>query len=143
MPETEERRDEDARKGNEHWPQEEDRVPHWWTLALMIGTVVIVFISIAWSWWLARRATGGLPEAAAIPMQTLRNRATSVPLTVGGVRQTMIADERAGQKLNRRKRIELEQYEWADRQRGLVRIPIERAMDLVIAEQRHAGERER
>ena len=29
----------------------------------------------------------------------------------------------------------LEHYEWVDRDRGLVRIPIERAMDLVVQEQ--------
>jgi hypothetical protein len=45
------------------------------------------------------------------------------------VRQTQIDEERPAANLNRRKEAELESYGWVDRARGIVRIPIERAME--------------
>jgi hypothetical protein len=122
-----------------HWPQEEDRVPPMWSLGLMLATVLMIFVSIAWAWWLARRGSDDFPEGARIRVETLRQRSVEGPVTIGGIRQTPIGEDRPADKLNARKRQELESYGWADREHGKVHIPIERAIDDVIAAESRAN----
>jgi hypothetical protein len=126
-----------------HWPQEEDRVPPMWSLGLIIATVVMILVSIAWSWWLARRGSDDSPEAPRIRSETLRQRSVQGPVTIGGIRQTPIGEDRPAENLKRRKLQELETYGWVDRDRGIVHIPIDRAMDDVIAAESRANGAER
>jgi hypothetical protein len=51
--------------------------------------------------------------------------------TISGVEQTPIRDARVGEDLRDAQRRDLETWGWVDRDAGIVRIPIGRAMDLV------------
>src|SRR4051812_5513420 len=53
------------------------------------------------------------------------------PATIGVVEQSLIETTRRGLDLENAQRERLDRYEWVDRDRGIARIPIERAMDLV------------
>lgn len=54
------------------------------------------------------------------------------PPEIGIVDQTPIDTDRFGQRLRATQRRTLEHYAWIDREHGVARIPIERAMDIVV-----------
>ena len=106
--------------------QEDDDVPRWKVLAALLATRVIgaIFIAAAVSLNAARiaelRPSGFFPERWLGPRRP-----------VGRVRQDVFGEHRLGPTLAARKEQELGSYGWVDRDRGVVRIPIDRAMDLV------------
>jgi hypothetical protein len=51
---------------------------------------------------------------------------------VSGIEQTLIAHDRAGLRLTEAQRQALHTYGWVDRRAELVRIPIERAFELML-----------
>lgn len=107
--------------------QESDSIPGWSIVAVAISAVIIGVGSVLISSELLTRWQHGL-EGGPPP------RPAQAPRTVGMVEQTLIADDRLGLRIAAEKRAELERYGWVDRQKGLIRIPIERAFDLLLAE---------
>lgn len=88
-------------------------------LVAIAGVLVIVGSAVLVQSWLqpvAMESAGGLAGA---------------PVTVGALNVTMFPDAREGLAQRERQRAELEKYSWVDRQKGVVAIPIERAMQLV------------
>jgi hypothetical protein len=84
---------------------------------VVIGSVFLVTVlSIALVWWI-----GPPPQ---------RIEGPELPPQISRVRQTLIARDREGARMRDRVRRDLERYEWVDRERGIVRIPIDRAMEL-------------
>ena len=55
---------------------------------------------------------------------------------ISQVEQTPILDARDGEDLHAAQRRELDGWGWADRDAGIARIPIQRAMDLVVGQSR-------
>jgi hypothetical protein len=55
------------------------------------------------------------------------------PTQIQGIHQTPIERERHGLELREAQQLWLEKYGWVDREHGIARIPIERAIDLVVA----------
>ena len=53
---------------------------------------------------------------------------------IGWVEQTPIRETERGLEVVREQRRSLERWGWADRSRGIARVPIERAIDLVVAD---------
>jgi hypothetical protein len=106
--------------------QEEDNLPRWKVLVALLTTAVIgaIFIAAAVSLNAARiadlRPSGFFPERWLGPRRP-----------VGRVRQDVFGELRREPTLAERKERELGSYGWVDRDRGVVRIPIDRAMDLV------------
>jgi len=81
-----------------------------------IGVVAVIVATVIGDGRLATRgsqAAPPLPSGSAIP------------------ERTSILDTRRGLDAQRAAREELGRYGWVDRERGIARIPIERAMDLV------------
>lgn len=56
------------------------------------------------------------------------------PVTMGIVEQSLIESNARGIEMRRAEEAELHRYEWVDRDAGIARIPIERAMKLVEEE---------
>ena len=54
------------------------------------------------------------------------------PREIGGVKQTLIGADAYGQRLLEEQRAELERYGWTDRQHGIVSVPVEQGMKMVI-----------
>lgn len=52
---------------------------------------------------------------------------------------TLFSEDRAGERQRAEDSRRLERYEWVDRERRIVRIPIERAMEIVARERREGG----
>ncbi len=119
--------------------QEEDLLPWRGILAVAFAVVVIFFILGIWSRMILREREAELRPAG----RTLeRAREGFTPRgVVAGVDQRLfqrraVGEEGLGTMLNRRKREELGRFGWADHGRGIVQIPIEDAMNLVVEESR-------
>jgi hypothetical protein len=99
--------------------QEHDRVPLRGGLLIVLIAVLVsagaVGVSALLAGARARAARVVLPRAAA----------TSMP------EQSLVERTERGVALRDAQRAELDKYEWLDRDAGIVRIPVERAIDLV------------
>ncbi|WP_437995066.1 hypothetical protein WMF26_27270 [Sorangium sp. So ce185] len=119
--------------------QEENLLPWRRILAVAFAVVVIFFILGVWSWVILRGREAELRPAG---RSLARAREGFEPRgVVAGVDQRVfqreaVGEEGFGRMLNRRKREELGRFGWADRGRGIVQIPIEDAMNLVVEESR-------
>ena len=107
--------------------QEDDRVAARPVLAVFGAAVVITVVAV---WAQAKlldrkRADVGAVEVTAAPVASTQ---------IDGIHQTMIERDRHGLELKARQRASLEGWGWIDRDHGLARIPIERAMDLLVAQ---------
>ncbi|HEX7128062.1 MAG TPA: hypothetical protein VF406_20080 [Thermodesulfobacteriota bacterium] len=109
--------------------QEKDRLSWRALLAILAVALVVGGAGVLASWRMALRyETPPLGQPASV------NPAS--PRDVGMIDQTLIERDRYGQRLAEAKRRELSRYGWADRRRGLARIPIDEAMRLVVEEAR-------
>lgn len=100
------------------------------SLALLIAVVAVVL-----SGWLcayARRSVRPQRESA-------DEQVEHAPAQIAGIHQTPIGRDRHGWALRERQRAALEQYRWLNRERGIVQIPIERAMLLIARRGRRDG----
>ena len=96
------------------------------TIWVLIFAAVLSVVAVL----LFHARTGTIAPAAAppAPAQTVRE--------VSNVRTDLFRREGVGQELKQRQLRAIEQYGWVDRSRGLVRIPIDVAIDLEAAEPR-------
>ncbi|WP_437604774.1 hypothetical protein WMF20_26615 [Sorangium sp. So ce834] len=119
--------------------QEEDLLPWRRILAVAFAVVVIFFLLGIWSWMILRGREAELRPAG---RTVARAKEGFEPRgVVAGVDQRLFQRAASGEAglgtmLNRKKREELGRFGWADRGRGIVQIPIEDAMSLVVEESR-------
>lgn len=113
-------------------PQEEDRVP-WRKVSLgfiAILAVMAVMIIVAWASMKSREETrrpgGDFPE------ERLGERKM-----VSEVHEDLFSDAPGfGQLLNAQKQRALSTYGWVDKERRIIHVPIDQAMDIVVEESR-------
>ena len=98
--------------------QENDRVPLRGALLIALSAVLVSAGAVGVSVLLA----GSRPSAARVSGPSAS--ATSMP------EQSLIERTERGLDLRRAQQREFERYEWVDGDAGIVRIPIERAIDL-------------
>jgi hypothetical protein len=60
------------------------------------------------------------------------SRADVAAVQIGMVERRIIANEDRALRLNAQRKAQLDEYGWVDRQNGVIRIPVERAMELVV-----------
>jgi hypothetical protein len=73
------------------------------------------------------------------PAERVKTEGSVAPPTLGIIEQTLIEHEARGVEQRRIEEERLHQYGWIDRAHGVAHIPIERAMDLFVAESARAG----
>jgi hypothetical protein len=103
-----------------HPLQERDRIAIGWIAALALVVCGAGIASVAVEWMMLRAEDRAAHVAPA----------TGAPY--GPVEFSPIWDSERGITLEAQQRASLERLEWVDRDAGIARIPIERAMDLVI-----------
>ena len=115
-------------------PQEEDRVPVATILVVTIGTIVFGVLLCVWAW-----GTLFVRQGQLRPGRVFTEKKLGPPHTVAGVREHVFngVDE-SGARLAAQ-RLELQSYKWVDRDKGIVAIPIERAIDLIAARGAQGG----
>ncbi len=114
-----------------HVHQEPDAVPSRTLIRVSLASVVVGAIGVVVAGWLLVLVVGAMRPSFA-------NDGGPRPAAsqLSGVEQTPIWDSRRGEALEARQRLQLESWGWVDRDAGIARIPIERAMDLVVEESR-------
>lgn len=105
--------------------QEEDIVPAKGVLAFVAIVSVVSLVLVVWTVWVVERHYRELRPSGAFMEQWLGPRH---PLS--RVRQDLF-NERGARPLNDVLRQDLRTWSWADRGHGVVRVPIDEAMDLV------------
>jgi hypothetical protein len=110
--------------------QEEDRVPVWPVTIALLLTAVIFAILVVWAVSATAFREAELRPSRAFPEAWLGPRHL-----VARVREDVFGEQR-GAGFNAEERAELTSYGWVDPGRGLVRIPIDRAIDLVSSGRR-------
>ena len=111
--------------------QEDDEVPRWKVLMSIAATLVISGTLIAATVSLVRGSVRELRPSGIFPERWLGPRHM-----VARVRQDLFTERRRGETQGARDRRLLASYGWVDRARGVVRIPIEEAMDRVARGER-------
>lgn len=106
--------------------QERDRVPAWGVYGFAVGLIGLLMAGALVTWLADRGASvqSGWRRGAA-PVEDVPREIQGVDQMLFGAHQPASGDWSA-------KRRDLSAYHWVDRERGLVQIPIERAMDLVV-----------
>ncbi|MDB4935542.1 MAG: hypothetical protein JWP87_2514 [Labilithrix sp.] len=102
--------------------QEPDRLARR-KLALVSATSIAIAAMATASAWLLLEADSRGPEAARAPAPPAAG--------VGTAERTLIETTERGLTLRAAQREALEHYGWVDRDAGIARIPVERAMDMV------------
>jgi hypothetical protein len=116
---------------NEELHQEEDQLP-WLTLLLTATAMALVLaLLIAWAWYSLQQRERVLRPSLRFPERELGPRHP-----VEEELEDIFGDKGRGEVLNDRKRKEISQFQWVDRQKRLVTIPVDDAIDLLLAARR-------
>ncbi len=105
-----------------------------------IGVIVVAVTVLCLG--VAALVMGGDPaRLEGRPAARVRTEGIVAPPTLGIIEQTLVEHEATGTRQRQLEEERLHQYGWVDRARGVAHIPIDEAMDLVVAESRRdAGE---
>jgi hypothetical protein len=103
----------------------EDRVPGRLPYGFLAFAIVFSAVLVLAAWLLLDISLG---SRARLPPPSV------APAAIAGVRQTLILEERPGQRLLREQREGLERWGWVDREAGIVQIPVDEAIRLFVEE---------
>jgi len=110
---------------------EEDRISSGRIVAVGIASLLLFFLaSLAATRMMERDRAALLPDGPPPPPSEVGQR------KIGIVEQQPFAQTRTGPEWKAEQRRRLDGYGWVDRKEGLVRIPVDRAMDLVVQGER-------
>jgi len=108
--------------------QEEDQLP-WLTILLVAAAMALVLaLLIAWAWYALQQREHMLRPSRSFPERELGPRHA-----VDEELEDIFGDEGRGQVLNERKRKEISEFHWVDRQQRTVAIPIDDAINLLLS----------
>lgn len=105
--------------------QSPDRLADRKIAAVTVGSIAITTIALVVAWVLLEqwappeRHEGGAPPPA--------------PSTIATLEQSLILHTERGEELHQRQRASLTRLGWVDRDAGIARIPVERAIDVLAA----------
>jgi hypothetical protein len=105
--------------------QEPDRVSRPFLLTIALAASAVMAVAVVGSTWLERTWSAAPPPPA-----------QRAPAQIRGTEQTLIEQSERGLSLERAQRAKLESYGWVDRGKGVVHIPIERAIELTLERSR-------
>jgi hypothetical protein len=109
--------------------QEEDRLPRAIILLVFALVGVVGMLLGVWAWYSLERRESALRPSRVYPEMELGPRRT-----VHEDLQNIYGESGPGQTLNEEKRRQLESFQWVDRRRGIVAIPIDDAIALMLEE---------
>jgi hypothetical protein len=107
--------------------QDRDRLP-----LRRVATIAVLGVIVA----VGSVVVSGAIENCEIRVQRTGIASSSVPRPIGTVETRLANNSRRGLDLVAEQKRTLESYGWIDRERGIVRIPIDRAIDLTAEPRR-------
>ena len=108
---------------------EEDVLPGKSLLLILGGTIVISLACVAVAWFALDLSEGRYRPGRTFPEQKLKGSDV-----VSGIEQTLIELRDHGGELAAEQRARLGSWGWVDKERRMVRIPIDKAMEIVAGE---------
>ncbi|MFT3764299.1 MAG: hypothetical protein QM820_02065 [Minicystis sp.] len=111
--------------------QEEDELPWGRVILAFVAVVVIGGVLVAWAWTAQVSLEAKLRPSGTFPEERLGPRHE-----VGMVQQDLFDDDRSGQQLVEAQRAELDGFGAVDCDAGIVSIPIDEAIELLVEESR-------
>jgi hypothetical protein len=114
--------------------QEEDTVPGGTLTRVGIYAAVVAVLAVVVSTSILGRS--GQAKLGGGPAERVAKYGEVAPPTIGLVEQTLIEHEERGLAQQRTEKARLESFGWVDRAHGVAHIPIERAMVLIVDENR-------
>jgi len=103
--------------------QAPDRLHRRTMLGVTAASIVITAVALVVAWVLLE-AWGQEPRAVAPPV---------APRTIGTLEQTLILDTERGIALRAEQQASLHRWAWVDRDAGVARIPIDEAIEALVA----------
>jgi hypothetical protein len=103
--------------------QESDRLANRKVIVITIASIIVFGAAVAVAGLLLGPMRAGRDIGPAAP--------SAAPASMGSVEQTLILGPPRGIDTRREQRASLDRWGWVDRDAGIARIPVERAMDLV------------
>jgi len=111
--------------------QEEDQLPGATILLVAAAMALVLALLIAWAWYALQQRERVLRPSSKFPERELGPRHA-----VDEELEDIFGDKGRGEVLSERKRKEISEFHWVDRQRGIVTIPIDDAIDLLVSARR-------
>ena len=111
--------------------QERDRLAGKKLVVIAVASIVTFAVAVA--------VSGGLLGAERRPETRNAPAPSMAPMTIGTVEQGLLVGPARGLDVARDQRAALDRWAWVDRDAGIARIPVERAMDLVAADAGRGG----
>jgi hypothetical protein len=116
--------------------QEEDIVAERKLTRLGVLAVVVAVLSVG----VAALLLGKDPTRVGVePKERAKTEPSVAPPTLGIIEQTLIEHEKRGVDQRSVEEERLHRYGWVDRAEGIAHIPIDKAMDLIVAQSTRAG----
>ena len=124
----------DAHHASAHPPAEEDRIGSRTIVLVGVGALLVFFVaSVAAIGAMKRQQSRIIPDGPApLPAELGQSK-------IGLLEQRLFEDSNQADVVNRVQRGKLESYGWVDPEKGVIRIPIERGFELVLAGERPEG----
>jgi hypothetical protein len=114
--------------------QEDDKLSWRKALLVTLSLIGITLLLVLWAGTILRRTVAELRPPRQYPERELGPRREVSGLQERLFMQGDVGELGAGQALNRKKQAELSSFGWIDKENGLVHIPIEEAMQLLVEE---------
>jgi hypothetical protein len=111
--------------------QEPDRVPVWKFMVALAVVLVVSAVTVVWAVDMTEAQARGLRPSGFFSEKFLGPRRP-----VARVREDLFEERPPRLTVEARDRADLETYGWVDEERGVIRIPIARAMELFVAGRR-------
>jgi hypothetical protein len=111
--------------------QEEDQLPRVTILLVAAAMTLILALLISWAWYGLQQREGMLRPSRAFPEKQLGPRHA-----VDEELEDIFGDKGRGEVMNERKRKEISEFHWVDRQQRTIAIPIDEAINLLVTAKR-------
>ncbi len=105
--------------------QDPDSINHRGIALVTVASIVIMALALIAAWALLERWQRGRESERAVP--------PAAPRTIGILEQAPILGPGRGLDLRARQEADLHRFGWVDRDAGIARIPIEDAVELLVA----------
>jgi hypothetical protein len=124
----------DAHHATAHPPAEEDRIGSRTIVLVGVGALLVFFVASLAAIGAMKRQQGRINPDGPGPLPAELGESK-----IGLLEQRLFENSNQADVVHRVQRSKLESYGWVDRSQGIIRIPIDRGMELVLAGERPEG----
>lgn len=124
----------DVHHASAHPPAEEDRIGSRTIVMVGVGALLVFFVASLAAIGAMKRQQGRINPDGAAPLPAELGQSK-----IGLLEQRLFENSNQADVVHRVQRSKLESYGWVDREQGIIRMPIDRGIQMVIAGERPEG----